>query len=132
MGFKLIVTIRQNFRYANFSIDKDIVENVDSLKLDGWYNISIGAEKVYGTRLTINGQSATIKHNYIFNGQNGSIQYRKSWYNNSASWTALRTIGILTTYLPVTTNTTQTITGAKTFDANITLGVNRYIQKRAQ
>lgn len=118
-----------NFRYANFSIDNkdDVVNVAGSLKLDGWYNISIGAEKTYGTRLTINGQSAHDKTQLYFNGNNGSIQYRKSWYNNSA-WTALRTIWDSNNLSPVTTNTTQTITGAKTFDANITLGVNRYIQ----
>ena len=53
--------------------------------------MSIGAGSGYGTRLSINGQFSHDKTQIYFNGGNGSIQYRKSWYNNTA-WTELRTI----------------------------------------
>ena len=53
--------------------------------------MSIGAGSGYGTRLSINGLAAHDKTQIYFNGGNGSIQYRKSWYNNTA-WTELRTI----------------------------------------
>ena len=184
-----------NFRYSNFALaDKDnLTDGQGLIKLDGWYNLNIGAGSAYGTRLTINGQSAHDKTQLYFNGGNGSIQYRKSWYSNSA-WTALRTIvdsNNYTSYAPtktgtgasgtwgigitgnaatatklqtaraiagvsfdgtaniaipfanlssrpttvsgygitdaVTTNTAQTISGAKTFSNNITLNAGNYI-----
>lgn len=82
-----------NFRYTAITeANKDVVENVGgSLKLDGWYNLNVGAVSVYGTRLTIVGLGAHDKTQLYFNGGNGSIQYRKSWYPNTP-WTALRTI----------------------------------------
>ena len=58
------------------------------------YNIPTSTTKmnsVYGTVLGIGGKVSHDKTQLIFNAENGSIQYRKSWYANTA-WTALRTI----------------------------------------
>lgn len=56
------------------------------------YGVSgLGTEVVYGTVLGINGMVSHDKTQLIFNGYNGHIQYRKSWYNNTA-WGAIRTL----------------------------------------
>ena len=82
-----------NFRYTEFALaDKDVIIDAQgSIKLDGWYSISVGTGHSYGTRLTINGLLAHDKTQLYFNGVNGSIQYRKSWYYNTP-WTSFRTL----------------------------------------
>lgn len=58
------------------------------------YNIATsttGMNSIYGTILQVSGKYSHDKTQLIFNGENGTIQYRKSWYNNTA-WTGLRTI----------------------------------------
>lgn len=72
----------------------DIEYGEGQIWLGDIYNISqsvTGLDSNYGTILNINGKAAHDKTQLIFDGDNGSIKYRKSWYNNT-DWTALRTI----------------------------------------
>lgn len=76
---------------SNFN---DVVDGQGKIWLGDIYNLSTsdtGIDSIYGTILNINGLVTHDKTQLIFNGQNGSIQYRKSFYPNSA-WTALRTL----------------------------------------
>ena len=110
-----------NFRYTEFALaDKDVVINASgSIKLDGWYSISTGAGSSYGTRLTINGLDAHDKTQLYFNGENGSIQYRKSWYYNTP-WTSFRTLWDSNnlTSLSQLTNDTGFITSSASITGN--------------
>ncbi len=72
----------------------DIEYGEGQIWLGDIYNIPqsvTGLDSNYGTILNINGKAAHDKTQLIFDGDNGSIKYRKSWYNNT-DWTALRTI----------------------------------------
>jgi hypothetical protein len=72
----------------------DVDDGQGKIWLGDVYNIptaDTGMQYVYGTIFNLNGKVGHDKTQLIFNGINGNIQYRKSWYNNSA-WTPLRTI----------------------------------------
>ena len=76
---------------SNFN---DVIDGNGKIWLGDVYNIptaDTGMQYVYGTIFNLNGKVGHDKTQLIFNGINGNIQYRKSWYNNSA-WTPLRTI----------------------------------------
>jgi hypothetical protein len=116
---------------ANFN---DLNNSSSEIRLFNVYNLataSTGMLSTYGTLFQINGQASHDKTQFAFNGSNGSIQYRKSWYPNTA-WTSFRTIwdsnndgagsGLDADLLDgqqgsyyVNTATTQSIAGAKTF-----------------
>lgn len=71
-----------------------LYDNSGSLRLLSVMNIptaSTGMANNYGTVLHIGGYIGHDKTQLIFNGGNGSIQYRKSWFN-STPWTSIRTL----------------------------------------
>lgn len=76
---------------ANYN---DIVDGGGMIWLGDVYGIptsDTGMESIYGTIFNLNGLDAHDKTQLIFNGQNGHIQYRKSFFANTP-WTALRTL----------------------------------------
>ena len=76
---------------ANYN---DVVDGGGMIWLGDVYGIptsDTGMESIYGTIFNLNGLVSHDKTQLIFNGQNGHIQYRKSFYANTA-WTAPRTI----------------------------------------
>ncbi|MCX8533057.1 hypothetical protein [Chryseobacterium luquanense] len=72
----------------------DVVDGNGKIWLGNFYSLpesTTGFQSSVGTILNINGLVAHDKTQLIFNGGNGSIQYRTSWYANTA-WTAPRTL----------------------------------------
>ena len=76
---------------ANFN---DLNNTQFEVSMYNVYNLataSTGMLSTYGTLFEVNGQSGHDKTQFAFNGGNGYIQYRKSWYPNTA-WTSFRQI----------------------------------------
>lgn len=82
-GFTNVTTGNWSSIYDNDTIYK--------LNVYGISTAVTGMQSVYGTVLGISGLSEHDKTQLIFNGEMGGIQYRKSWYSNSA-WGSLRTL----------------------------------------
>ena len=74
---------------ANFN---DLNNTQFEVSMYNVYNLAVastGMLSTYGTLFEVNGQTSHDKTQFAFNGSNGYIQYRKSWYPNTA-WTSFR------------------------------------------
>ena len=72
----------------------DVVDGNGKIWLGNFYSLptsTTGFQNSIGTILNINGLVSHDKTQLIFNGDNGSIQYRTSWYQNSP-WSPVRTL----------------------------------------
>ena len=76
---------------ANFN---DLNNNQFEVSMYDVYNLaaaSTGMLSTYGTLFQINGRISHTKTQFAFNGGNDNLQYRTSWYPNTA-WTSFRQI----------------------------------------
>ena len=76
---------------ANFN---DLNNNQFDVSMYDVYNLataSTGMLSTYGTLFQINGRTSHTKTQFAFNGGNDNLQYRTSWYPNTA-WTSFRQI----------------------------------------
>ena len=76
---------------ANFN---DLNNSQFEVSMYDVYNLataSTGMLSTYGTLFQINGRSSHTKTQFAFNGGNDNLQYRTSWYPNTA-WTSFRQI----------------------------------------
>lgn len=117
----------------------DVVDGSGKIWLGNFYDVptsTTGFQNSIGTILNINGLLSHDKTQLIFNGGNGNIQYKTSWYQNSP-WSPVRTLwddnnlpnpvnqSQLGNY--VTLNTEQNIEGAKWFK---TIGGGQFLNHR--
>ena len=119
---------------ANFN---DLNNNQFDVSMYDVYNLataSTGMLSTYGTLFQINGRSSHTKTQFAFNGGNDNLQYRTSWYPNTA-WTSFRQIWDSDNlpnptqggpYLPLTggtvTGLTNLLAGSKIVVQNATNG----------
>jgi hypothetical protein len=78
----------------NASNYNDVVDGNGKIWLGNFYALpesTTGFQNSIGTILNINGLVAHDKTQLIFNGNNGNIQYRTSWYANTP-WSTVRTL----------------------------------------
>ena len=76
---------------ANFN---DLNNNQFDVSMYDVYNLAVastGMLSTYGTLFQVNGRSSHTKTQFAFNGGNDNLQYRTSWYPNTA-WTSFRQI----------------------------------------
>ena len=76
---------------ANFNDLNNTQFEVSMYNVYSLATASTGMLSTYGTLFEVNGQISHDKTQFAFNGGNGHIQYRKSWYPNTA-WTSFRQI----------------------------------------
>jgi hypothetical protein len=124
-------TTMKQITSSNFN---DVVDGEGNVWLGDIYNVGTnitGLDFNYGTILNINGKGGHDKTQLIFNGCNGDLMYRKSWYQNTA-WTPLRRIWDSNNLNPnnfVKTTTNQYgITGLKEFSDGLAIGPNSILR----